>query len=141
MTTKQQPGPRPIIPLGDLWAMEETAFQQLGELLQRVDLTALLAGRAPSRWERLVEVTDDGLGIVEIAGLLVKAHTIFGWFFRETAYPDIQHAIEELSRRRDVKKIVLLVDSPGGTVAGVAEAADAIFLTLPFSMWSYYRRN
>jgi ClpP class serine protease len=43
-----------------------------------------------------------------------------------TAYPDIQDAVERASSDPSVTEIIMLVDSPGGDVAGLPETASII---------------
>jgi signal peptide peptidase SppA len=71
----------------------------------------------------------DGIAKIKISGVLLKS--VPGWLrlwgFNITGYDEITEQIEEAVNDSKISAIELIVSSPGGTVAGVTEAADAIY--------------
>jgi signal peptide peptidase SppA len=111
-----------------LWIMEPQALKAFVERLAGLPETSQLVGIAvaPKRSELRVEA---GVATIPIRGVLLD--TVPGWMrlwgLDVTGYDQISEQIAEASQRADVERIVLDVDSPGGMVAGVMQAADAIF--------------
>lgn len=70
-----------------------------------------------------------GVAIIPINGILMN--TIPKWFsffdIEATSYGDIVAQVKAAVLSEDVERIHLMVNSPGGTVAGVHEASQAIF--------------
>jgi len=67
-------------------------------------------------------VREDGLAVVEIFGPITKGRSKFGG----TSSVYTRGAVRRASLDEAVKAIVLLVDSPGGTVAGTQDLADEV---------------
>lgn len=69
---------------------------------------------------------EDGIANIKIEGVLLKS--VPSWL-RSLAksYQDIAAAVSAAVAHTDIEEIRLLVDSPGGEVAGVTLAADAVF--------------
>lgn len=67
-----------------------------------------------------------GIAIVPIAGGLTRRGNfisdVLGW----STYDGIAATVEKFAAMRDVERIVLQVDSPGGTVHGAEDAARAV---------------
>jgi len=70
----------------------------------------------------------DGIAQINIHGLLMKNPP--GWLsfygIQTTDYVQLSEQIKEAAENPDVKSIMLHIDSPGGSVAGASEAAEAI---------------
>lgn len=73
----------------------------------------------------LLGVQDD-VGLVSVKGSLIKGSS--GWMrlFGVTGYDDIADALLEAVSDKQVKSIVLGVDSPGGSAQGVRQLGDLI---------------
>lgn len=71
----------------------------------------------------------DGIAKIDVSGVLMKS--VPGWFrlfgVDATGYSDVADYVKEAANDTSVKEIHLMVNSPGGTVEGTAEAADAIY--------------
>jgi signal peptide peptidase SppA len=68
-----------------------------------------------------------GLGILRVTGILEYHPGFLSEFFgRGTSTADLRIAVRALAADPDVKAIVMLVDSPGGSVDGLQELAAAI---------------
>ena len=73
--------------------------------------------------------TSGGVAVIPINGILMQSvPKWFAWFDIEaTAYGDIISMVKTAAMSSDIERIHLQVNSPGGTVAGGHEAAQAIF--------------
>lgn len=71
----------------------------------------------------------DGIAKIDVSGVLMKS--VPGWLrlfgVEATGYSDVADYVKEAANDTSVKEIHLMVNSPGGTVEGTAEAADAIY--------------
>lgn len=70
---------------------------------------------------------EDGIGVVAIEGPILRKPDLFARiFFGATSSEEIGDAIREAAGREDIKAVFLNIDSPGGTVAGTPELANAV---------------
>lgn len=70
---------------------------------------------------------EDGIGVVAIEGPILRKPDLFARiFFGATSSEDIGAALREAAGRDDIKAVFLNIDSPGGTVAGTPELANAV---------------
>ncbi len=70
---------------------------------------------------------ENGIGVVTIEGPILRKPDLFARiFFGATGSEDIGAALREAAGRDDIKAVFLHIDSPGGTVAGTPELADAV---------------
>lgn len=67
-----------------------------------------------------------GVGIVPIYGTITQRADLFTEWSGGTSTDEVGQRIDELAGNANVKAIVLDVDSPGGSVYGVAELGDKI---------------
>ena len=107
----------------DAWAMEPTALNILFETLQS-DTLAESAPKADNGME-----VSDGAATIKIQGRLMRSvPAMFSWFgIAATSYADIIEQVGAAASNNDVKSITLDINSPGGSVDGVQECADAIY--------------
>jgi signal peptide peptidase SppA len=72
-------------------------------------------------------VTEDGIGIIEAIGPLVKRNS--GEFISggPTTYGEIESEFTDAITDPNIKGVLLLVDSPGGEAAGAMELSDLIY--------------
>lgn len=90
----------------------------------KLALRDIQAGRLPARAERDVQPVgrypvDQGIAMIGINGPMMKGHSKYGGANTVDIRNDVRHA----QRAKGVKAIMLLIDSPGGTVAGTGELA------------------
>ncbi len=70
---------------------------------------------------------ENGIGVISISGPMLRRPDLFSiLIFGATDTEEIAHAIREASGREDVQAIFLDIDSPGGTVNGTPELAQAV---------------
>ena len=79
-----------------------------------------------SKPEHLVSV-ENGIGVLSIEGPLFARFGIESWWYGGSAYDVIGAAFDMMLADAGVTQIVLLIDSPGGTVTGCFELADRIY--------------
>ena len=125
------------------YALEKTSYDNY--LRFRSDLTLLRATATPETIEKVKSETlqfidqsnqlnnmffvdDDGSAHVLITGQLAEKPEICASLFGidQTLYGSIIKAISAVEKDESVNKIILDIDSPGGTVSGVDAAAMAI---------------
>lgn len=110
------------------WLMEPGRLHSF--LIRIADLTPHIAAVARIEIERPAAKLNvvDGVAVIPIAGVLLKKVPAWFSFFgiEASSYSQIADKIVQASAAKDVKSIRLEIDSPGGTVAGVLEAAQAI---------------
>ena len=77
-------------------------------------------GRKPYR------TTPNGVAVVPIIGSLVNRSSFFDAISGIASYEKIKYLVAAASADRDVKAIVLDIDSPGGEAIGAFETADQV---------------
>jgi signal peptide peptidase SppA len=112
----------------ELWAMEPHRLQALFSRLSRMgDKVAAVAQIQVQQSQPKLSVIN-GTAVIPIKGILLK--TVPSWmaFFGidASSYGQIAALVSQAAAAADVKQIRLEIDSPGGTVAGVLDAARAI---------------
>ena len=68
----------------------------------------------------------DGIGIYRINGPLLSTGNWLTRFFGMASYEDIRADLMQMSADPDVQEILVLTGSPGGSVFGITDAAEAI---------------
>ncbi len=101
------------------WLTEAVSAVQTG-LWQPKALDRGLDGE--SRERILYTINSDGIAMVSINGQMTKGVSSYGG--ASTIF--VRNALRQATRDDDVNAILLVVDSPGGSVAGTAELGDDI---------------
>jgi len=118
-----------------IWAMERRRLEafaaRLNQIELRADMDALeaaAAARADSELKPQYERVGD-LAVLPIRGVILKSVPWYYEFFgiNATATEQVRVDLRAALGDKQVKSILLLVDSPGGTVDGVQELADDLF--------------
>lgn len=109
-----------------LWAIEPNAFATYWRAAQTMDLAAHIraaAPAAPSSGLETVSAKSGGtVAIVRAAGPLMKAASSFGG----TSTIAMRRQIRQAAADPAVSGILLLIDSPGGSVAGTQDLANEV---------------
>jgi len=107
------------------WAIEPSALQAIYMAARSDEPTldaAMLRGRKP--------VSGGAVAVIPIRGVIRQRRSafedMFGMSFGTTT-EDLMQACQQAMADESVKAVVFDIDSPGGTTAGVAELADAMF--------------
>jgi signal peptide peptidase SppA len=114
----------PVI-LNREWLIQPEALQSMAAAARgMVDRGGFLPKQAS---ENPLLSVEDGIGVVAIEGPILRKPDLFARiFFGATGSEDIGAALREAAGRDDIKAVFLHIDSPGGTVAGTPELADAV---------------
>jgi len=116
----------------ELWAIDEYAFKMIQSILNGNNAAyqdPSIAGNITVPRNDYKLNVNDGIAVIPIQGILTKSASGFGlirMLLGGTTYQEIVQGIQEAESRADVERILLDVDSPGGTVAGAFAAADVI---------------
>lgn len=114
------------LPLDSLWSIEPTAGDRLRVALESASPEAL-RGPAVRLQPALPMSVENGVAIIDVAGVLTKQVSIIQRLFGGTSTAQITDAVRAAAMNESVKAILLNIDSPGGSADGLAECADAIF--------------
>jgi signal peptide peptidase SppA len=113
------------------WMCEPTRLAHYIALARGADLAELraeaqaAAAAAKKPDGRRYELAD-GIALIELTGPLTKHPTSFQALFGGTSMILARAALRDAERADDVAGIMLRIDSPGGTVDGAGELAEAI---------------
>jgi signal peptide peptidase SppA len=120
--------------LTEPWAL---SAEKLGEVISvygahirgpKIDFQAIqkrmsLGGDAPQPPYDLV----NGVAVIQVQSVLTKGTTLFSYLFGGTSMARTQANFQQAISDPSVRAVVLHVDSPGGSVDGTQELANAIF--------------
>ncbi|MGY6705916.1 S49 family peptidase [Roseinatronobacter sp.] len=116
--------------LGAPWAIQPDALEQIIQIAARehdVSPEALEKYRADTvaRAETLEQ--RGSVAILNVAGPLFRRANLFTEFSGATSYDVMRRDLQVALDNRDIKSILLNIDSPGGAVNGCGELAKAVF--------------
>lgn len=110
-----------------IWAMREMEFTSLADLVRGMNLSLHLAGPAPAaardRANSSPMTMDDAVALIEMRGRMQKQSASMGQNVSTVA---VRRAVRAAAADPEVGSIFLVIDSPGGTVAGTKELADDV---------------
>jgi signal peptide peptidase SppA len=110
--------------ISEVWALHPAVLNQLCQTALEAQLPPALALLPPQK-QTALDVRQ-GTALIPITGLLEKQLSYMGWIYGATLYPRLQDQIRDAAHRSDVQRVLLVIDSPGGTVAGTQETATLI---------------
>ena len=114
------------MPLGTFWAIWPQAWPQLEQLLFTA-WRGIGSGPVDDAERAGLPVQKHGnLAVIPIRGPIMKHESAFLSYFGIASSKLTQRAVESATADADVEKIVLNIDSPGGSVDGLAELVDAL---------------
>lgn len=99
----------------ELWEMRPEALASWIASLDAVE---------PKESSPRLPKTDGGIGLITIQGVI--GHRPGGGYYANTYSAEVADWLRKMAANPSIGAIVLDINSPGGTVAGLAEAADAI---------------
>ena len=120
------------------WLITDESFAAMCKVAEQFDLEKL--GAKPDAARAAIPIFQDesdddqgylkvenGIGIIAVDGPMVKDPNLFERiFFGASGMDEISAALDEAGRRPDVKGVLLDINSPGGTVIGTPELAQAV---------------
>ena len=110
-----------------LWALEPRALERL-RLAVSQPLGATMSGRSSLLPDAPLYTNEGGVAVIKFEGLVTKRPSFWGWLFGGSAATQTaQEALAAALADTAVKSVLFVVDSPGGTVAGTEELAEAVF--------------
>jgi len=114
------------IPRSTIWAVDPGHFAGLRDSL-RTRLESLTTKDVKDARASEQRVTIDGVEVVKIKGYMDKLAGFpldaWGWASVSAA----RRVIDQAARDPEVSGIMMVIDSPGGSVDGLAELGDAVF--------------
>ncbi len=106
-----------------LWAIEESAFQAHWEHLQRMDLAAhVRTGEAKSA-AKTSKMQNGSLVRIDISGTMTKQGSSMS---DAGSTVRVRQEVRAAKNNPDVAGVLLVMDSPGGTVAGTSDLGNDI---------------
>ena len=70
---------------------------------------------------------EDGIGVIDMSGPMIRKPDLFSQIlFNATDSEELTAAVREAGDRPDIEAVFLDIDSPGGTVTGTPELAQAV---------------
>jgi len=115
------------------WAIVPEKLDAIHQVLfnhmkgQTPDLTAFEAQAKRLEGSRDTLVTEDGLAIVPVRGVLAKRMNLMTQFSGGTSTQVLMNDFKQALEDDDVSAILLDIDSPGGTVDGTEAIADLVY--------------
>jgi signal peptide peptidase SppA len=109
-----------------LWSIYEPAAQQLLYAVQNLDLSAHLAALQERRSEESrtpYTVDQNGIATFQIVGTMLKQQSSFGG---GTSTVQLRRDLRQALNDPQVRGLMLVIDSPGGTVAGTYDLASEV---------------
>jgi len=110
--------------MNNLWAIREGAMAQIE--IDSAMLEAAHKAEAARAGDSASFVRAGRIAVIPIIGPLSRHYDIFTYFFGGTAYSDIIQQATDAANDELIDAILLTVNSPGGTVDGLADALDAL---------------
>jgi ClpP class serine protease len=102
------------------WAIDQKYAQSQLSALETTEASTVIRGESPASGVHLAE---DGTCFIPMRGVMMKAESSFGGGCSTVA---TRRALRKAANDPECRKIVLLVDSPGGSIDGTADLADDI---------------
>ncbi|MFZ6871153.1 S49 family peptidase [Undibacterium sp. Di27W] len=98
-----------------------------GLAVEKPEIVAASSYTAPNGTKKPYQITPGGVGIIPAMGTLVQRASGLDAMSGMTSYSSINSLLTQATDDRDVKAILMEVDSLGGEVSGLYDLADAIF--------------
>lgn len=118
-------------PLPRLWAMEPDMFQS--QIVQRLRSPLLTMEALSAYWNSRSETEDarpyavrNGVARLDLKGPLVKEDNFWTWWFGGTSLEAFVGTLRQALTDEEVTEVLLVFDTPGGTLDGTPGAAYAI---------------
>ena len=110
-----------------VWAMDEAMFRQQLSHIETINLAnhvAIQARTPPGETIGAYEKTADGVAVVSLVGTMTKYGSSLSALPFGTV--GVRRSLRNALRDPQVKAIMLVVDSPGGNIAGTGDLADEV---------------
>jgi len=111
---------------GSYWAIKESALPALLNSLAYVPEGAELKQDTQAR-QGTASKTEGAIAIVPVQGIIEQQTSWLGMLVGSTSTEELGKTIDSLVANSSIAAIILNMDSPGGSVAGVTEVTNKIF--------------
>lgn len=112
---------------GRVWAIRREVLESLDAHFRDRVVMGSTELQAQSKKAASPKVTGNGVAVVPISGMIAPKLTFMAWLMgADAGLDDIMSGIKAAVADPDVSSVVLDIDSPGGLVDGVPEAAAQI---------------
>ena len=109
-----------------LWALEPRALERIRQAASQP--AAVMNGRSALVPDAPLYTNEGGVAVIKFEGLVTKRPSFWAWLFGGSASTQTaQEALGAALADPGVKSVLFVIDSPGGTVAGTEELAEAVF--------------
>lgn len=109
-----------------LWALEPRALERIRQAASQP--VALMNGRSSLVMDAPLYTNEGGVAVIKFEGLVTKRPSFWAWLFGGSASTQVaQEALAAALADAQVRSVLFVIDSPGGTVAGTEELAEAVF--------------
>lgn len=109
-----------------LWALEPRALERIRQAASQP--AAVMNGRSALVPDAPLYTNEGGVAVIKFEGLVTKRPSFWAWLFGGSASTQTaQEALAAALADPGVKSVLFVIDSPGGTVAGTEELAEAVF--------------
>jgi len=118
-----------VFPTEALWMIHPAWFNNALPQLRNLDARAFeTQAAAPARPRTGGVPTQSGrIAFIEITGPLSKYQSLWSYYFGGTAMLETAVKIRAATLDPNIDGVLLYIDSPGGTVAGTLDLADAVY--------------
>ena len=118
---------------GQVWSILPDVLEGLIQRYRSAeDIKGLSAGAAVFRTassdpEKKLYTIQDGVAVISVNGPIMKSETFWSYLFGGSSVQSLMRTFTVALEDREVKAIVLSIDSPGGTVSSLETLADFIY--------------
>lgn len=112
-----------LLPLTNLWSIDTSIYRMPGLNISADIVKAVMAQQS----SRTLATLRGSTAIIDVVGPIEKRPSLIGGVIGFTSSEGIRRGIQASLSDDSVDTILLRVDSPGGSVDGLAETSDAIF--------------
>ncbi len=115
---------KPSYPREQAWAIDGQTLTAICRTVSAMPLASFSSLVPPGKPEPYEVI--NGAAVIKIHGPLEKNVSLVGWLFDSTAMTDIREQLRQAVDDPSVTRIVLHIDSPGGTVSGTDDLAQDV---------------
>jgi capsid assembly protease len=113
----------------EVWSIEpgylETYLSSIGQTEAMANVSSLAELSSANPASPLMEIHGE-TAVITFSGVLGKRLDFFEKLFGGADYDDLSEALAEADSRDDIRNVVLHLDTPGGSVIGLSEAANNV---------------
>lgn len=113
-----------------IWAIHQPALFQLAQLIRQLPVASIASGPAEDAQRNGLPVVVQGAtAIIPLRGVMVKSNSWINAYYGLTSTVSVRQAVRSARTDESIEQIVLLCDTPGGSVMALAELGDEVAAT------------